>query len=186
MASIHQLNCHKAEAATITTVGKIPDSIYLLTEIYYDKRGRAGVRTKSHLYCKNKSRAGIYLSSLTSCTFVPLHQFIDIDIAAGTVEGGSINKPTVIASVYLHDDPKDKHKPTVLPKFRELVEFCEDKGLPLVCGLDCNAHSALWGSPDTNKRGEDLEEFIFQKNLFVQNVGSTPTWMARGSSSIYW
>ena len=184
MAHIYQLNCRKTEAATIMTVGRNPDSIYLLQEIYYDKRGKPGVRTKSHFYGKSKSRAGIYLSSLTSCTFVPLHQFIDTDIAAGTVEGGSVTKSTVVASVYFHDNPLGKEQPTVLPKFRELVEFCEEKGLPLISGIDCNAHSALWGSPDTNKRGEDLEEFIFQNGLYVQNVGSTPTWVSRGLSSI--
>ena len=109
-----------------------------------------------------------------------MHQFIDYDIAAGTIEGGSVAEPTVIASVYL-----DIELPgTILPKFRELVEFCKDKNLPLICGIDCNAHSPLWGSMDTNSRGEHLEEFFFEHNIYVQNVGATPTWRRQNQSSI--
>ena len=163
------------------TVGKYPDSIYLVQEVYYSPKGRPGVRVKSHFHGKPKARAGIYLSSLTSCTFVPLDQFTDHDIATGTIEGGSVTEPTVIASIYLHGESA-----TILPKFRELVEYCQDKNLPLICGIDCNAHSPLWGSRDTNKRGEELEEFIFQHNLFIENIGSTPTWrnVVKGISSI--
>ena len=180
MANILQLNCHKTELATGITVGKSRDTIYLLQEIHYKKRtGKPGVRVKSNFHGRNRSRAAIYLSSLTSCTFVPMHQFIDFDIAAGTIEGGSLAEPTIIASIYL-----DYEKPTILPKFRELVEFCKDNNLPLICGIDCNAHSPLWGSRDTNRRGEELEEFLFEYNLYVQNVGSTPTWGNKDSCSI--
>ena len=180
MANIIQLNCHKAEVPTGITVGKVPDTIYLLQEIYYKKRsGKPGVRIKSHFHGKPNSRAAIYLSSLSSCTFVPMHQFIDTDIAAGTIEGGSIAEPTVIASVYLDIE----YKQTILPKLRQLVEFCKDTNLPLICGIDCNAHSPLWGCRDTNKRGEHLEEFFFEHNIFVQNVGATPTWRGLNNAS---
>ena len=39
-------------------------------------------------------------------------------------------------------------------------------------GIDCNAHSSLWGSTDVNKRGEELEELILEKNLTVANCGN--------------
>ena len=54
----------------------------------------------------------------------------------------------------------------------ELVDFCIARQLKLICGVDCNAHSSLWGSSDLNKRGEDMEEFIFQKGIFVHNIGN--------------
>ena len=154
------------------SVGKHSNSVYLIQETYYTTSGKPGVRKRSNYFAKAKSRAGIYTSSLQSCTFVPMYQFICDDITTGTIEGGSLNEPLIISSVYL--DIEYKH--VILPKLRELVEFCKSNDRKLICGIDCNAHTSLWGSPDTNKRGEILEEFIFQYGLFVENSGTVPTW----------
>ena len=62
----------------------------------------------------------------------------------------------------------------------KLVDFCIMQKKCLICGIDCNLHSPLWGSPDTNKRGEALEDFLFLKNLFVHNLGHEPTWRGLG------
>ena len=92
-----------------------------------------------------------------------------MDISAGIIEGGTVSEPTVIATIYFE-------KGNILPKFNELVDYCRNHSLPLICGIDCNSHSPLWGSPETDKQGEKLEELIFQNNMYVQNVGTTPTW----------
>ena len=49
-----------------------------------------------------------------------------------------------------------------------------------MCGIDSNAHSPLWGSKDLNKRGERLEEFVFEYGLYVENLGNVPTWQCPG------
>ena len=49
---------------------------------------------------------------------------------------------------------------------------------------DTNSHSTLWGCPDNNYRGEELEDVIFQFNLTVQNVGNHFTFFNRRSSTI--
>ena len=180
MVRINQINCRKCEQATLT-VGSIPDSIYLMQEIYYTAKGNAGVRVKSHLYGKPQSRAAIYLSSLQSCSFVPMPQFTDDDISTVIIEGGSLKEPTIISSVYLD---LLKNNPVVLPKLRYPVEFASMNGKRLICGLDSNAHSSLWGSDDVNERGLALEDFIFEFDMMVQNVGIQKTWQARGLSSI--
>ena len=179
MAKVYQVNTHHAIDATAITVGKYPDSIYLVQETYHTTSGKPGVRKRAHYYGKPESRAGIYTSSLQSCHFVPMHEFIDQDITTGTLEGGSLNESLIVSSVYL-----DIMKPEILPKFKELVEYCIRKNLRLICGIDSNAHSTLWGSQYTNPRGEDLEEFIFEFGLYVENIGRTPTWQARGSATI--
>ena len=177
MASIYQINLHKSELATEITTGKHSDAIYLMQEIYYNpKSKKPGVRQKSNFHGKLGSRAAIYLSALSSCTFVPMQKFMDDDIATGIIEGGSVKKPTIISSIYL-----DIEQPTIMTKFRELVKYSKDFKMPLICGLDCNAHSPLWGSYETNERGENLEDFIFEQGLYVENVGATPTWTRRGS-----
>ena len=180
MASIQQLNLRHCEAAA-AEVGSIPDSIYLLQEPYYVKgSNRPAVPKPSNFYSNGKSRAAIYVSALQSCTFVPMPQFIEDDIAVGIIEGGCLKHPVIIASIYL-----DILYPTaILPKMEELVAYCNANQKRLICGIDCNAHSPLWGSPDTNVRGEQLEDFIFENHLYVHNIGNEPTWMARGLSSI--
>ena len=179
MAKVFQLNLHHATLATGVVVGKHADSVYLVQDTLF-KSGKPQVRRKAHYHGKSDSRAGIYLSALHSCTFVPMHQFTDTDIATGTLEGGTLKEPLVITSVYLADVKTTPKPPTVLPKLKELVEHCYRSGKRLLCGLDSNAHSSLWGSPDTNSRGEDLEEFIFEYGLYVENLGNTPTWRSPG------
>ena len=119
------------------------------------------------------------MSALQSCTFVPMPDFTQHDIATGIIEGGSLSSPIVVTSVYL-----DGEVPSVLPKFRELVEHCANTNKRLVCGIDSNAHSALWGYEESNKRGEILEEFIFEYTLFVHNTGFEPTWRRGEFSSV--
>ena len=182
MAKVFQLNLHHATDATGITVGRHPDSVYLVQDAYFPPgQGKPGVRRKAHYHGTNRGRAGIYLSALQSCTFVPMHQFTENDIATGSLEGGSLKEPVVIASVYL-----DIHfnSPTILPKLRELVEHCYNNGKRLICGIDCNSHSSLWGSPDVNKRGEAIEEFIFEYGLYVENTGQTHTFQRGDSKTI--
>ena len=184
MAKIQQWNIHHEKAASIE-IGAIPDSIYLMQEPYYTPGGRPGVRKPRNFHSYRQARAAIYVSALSSFTFVPMPQFTAEDIAVGIIEGGRLRNPVVIASIYLEDTTnKPIKKPTILPLMEGLVDFCATKHLKLLCGIDCNAHSPLWGGDETNKRGEELEEFLFEKGLFVHNVGNEPTWEARGSSSI--
>ena len=110
-----------------------------------------------------------------------MNQFTDNDITTGIIEGGSIKEPTIIASVYLDIVKND---PVILPKFRELVEFSRLHNKRLICGIDANAHSSLWGCNEVNKRGEALEDFIFENNLMVQNIGNRITWQRGNFSSI--
>ena len=175
---VQQLNLQHKETATIE-VGSIPDSIYLLQEPYYNTWGYPGVRKTKNFFSKPNSRAAIYCSALTSFSFVPMNQFTDDDITVGTIEGNGLNHPIIIASIYLAGD-----KPAILPLLEELVDFCAARNLKLICGMDINAHSPLWGCNYSDKRGETWEEFIFQKQLDVHNVGNEPTWQSRGLSSI--
>ena len=181
MAKVFQLNAHHAIDATGITVGRHPDSIYLMQDAYFPPgQGKPGVRRKAHYHGIDRGRTGIYCSALQSCSFVPMHQFTERDIATGSLEGGSLTEPLVIASVYLHGELND---PVILPKLRELVEHCYNNGKRLVCGIDSNAHSPLWGSDDLNKRGEALEEFIFEHSLYVENMGKEHTWQCPGKGT---
>ena len=77
----------------------------------------------------------------------------------------------VIASVYLPGD-EDLTPPTAMDN---LIAFGQEKKLPLIIGADANAHHFLWGSTDTNQRGEHLLEYLTSTDLDILNVGKTPT-----------
>ncbi|XP_049871151.1 uncharacterized protein LOC126370360 [Pectinophora gossypiella] len=49
---------------------------------------------------------------------------------------------------------------------------------------DFNAHNTTWGSPETDDRGEAVEEWAALCGLALLNRGSTDTWVRRQSGSI--
>ena len=57
---------------------------------------------------------------------------------------------------------------------QKAIDYADKYGCKLIIGTDSNAHSTLYG-PDTNQRGELMEEFILENGLMVENVGVTPT-----------
>ncbi len=61
--------------------------------------------------------------------------------------------------------------------FERLIDYCHKVKLPLVIGMDANAHNVMWGSTDTNSRGEELLDFIMSSNLQLLNKGNTPTFV---------
>ena len=57
------------------------------------------------------------------------------------------------------------------------------KGLALLIGADTNCHSTIYGK-ETNKRGEELEDFIAASNLNVENTGTFPTFNTQWGKSV--
>ena len=78
----------------------------------------------------------------------------------------------LLASVYM--DITKEMDPEWL---QNICKYAGDRRMPLLIGMDSNAHSVLFGS-ETNKRGELLEEFILQNGLQVKNCGDLPTFEA--------
>lgn len=48
---------------------------------------------------------------------------------------------------------------------------------PLLLGCDANSRHTLWGSSETNERGESLFQFIINSKFRICNRGSTPTFI---------
>ena len=81
----------------------------------------------------------------------------------------------LLTSAYL---PYDEAQPPPQP-FRQLVAYAQTHGLDLVAGCDANGHHQLWGSSDTNARGESIFDFIISTNLLICNKGNDPTFRNR-------
>ena len=85
-----------------------------------------------------------------------------------------------ITSVYLDilKSGTDMYPETLLP----LIEHCSRKNKSLIISMDSNAHSVLWG-PDSNHRGEAIEDLLLTYGLTLENRGFTPTFLARGTQT---
>ncbi|XP_043483556.1 uncharacterized protein LOC122512018 [Leptopilina heterotoma] len=78
---------------------------------------------------------------------------------------------TVVGSAYFPYD--NKNNPPI--EVRRLVDYCMEKGLPLLLGCDANSQHTVWGSSKDNQRGQELLEYLIGTNLDILNTGSTPT-----------
>ena len=89
--------------------------------------------------------------------------------------------PILLASVYL-----DRNSiPTIPEWLKAIPAYADSKQYPLLLAFDSNCHSDLFGD-NTNRRGEDFETFIVQFNLFVENIGISPTFETfRGNRWMY-
>ncbi|RVE50709.1 hypothetical protein evm_004619 [Chilo suppressalis] len=76
----------------------------------------------------------------------------------------------VVASAYM---PEGEETPS--GELAELVRHCEQTDKALIIGTDSNAHHQLWGMTKSNKRGEELVDYLFTTNLNIINTGSEPT-----------
>ena len=54
----------------------------------------------------------------------------------------------------------------------------------MIIGYDANSHPRIWGSTNTNPRGENLLQFIMANNLDIINVGNKPTFVTRNREEV--
>ena len=88
------------------------------------------------------------------------------------------NHETLIMSVYL-----DRKLKVIQPGLTTAMAFASHRGYAIMIGTDSNCHSELYRQ-ETNKTGEQLEDFIGKYNLKVENQGMTLTFQAAVGSSI--
>ncbi len=71
----------------------------------------------------------------------------------------------------------DSNKRLDLPEeFVKLLEYAQNKNIPVLICRDFNAHSEVWGSHTPNARGRIMEEVMITHDLCVLNEGDRPTW----------
>ncbi len=175
--SVCQINLNKSKAAT-TELSLSMSDVALIQEPYVS-RGKVRLleSTAGHILASNNNpRAAIYVRKRLQPWLV--ENFTDRDICVCTLDIDG--EPWYLASVYLDILLDIKQN----AKLSDLIDFCRTKKIPLVLGLDTNAHSYLWESSDTNGRGEDLEEIIFEKDLTVLNRGNVCTFQTERARSI--
>jgi hypothetical protein len=105
--------------------------------------------------------------------YFPLTEFITRDLVSAIIdipmERGT--QKTVITSVYMAPDERDPSSLELLA----LIDYCQKSNTQIIIGCDANAHHIVWGSSDTNDKGESLLEFINTKKLEIRNRGNIVT-----------
>ena len=77
-------------------------------------------------------------------------------------------KNTILVSCYM-----DRNDALCPPKaFRDIVDHTKTHNLAIVVGSDVNSRICDKVGSD---RGDKLLEYILENNLFIENVGNTPT-----------
>ena len=119
-------------------------------------------------------RSAIYTSKAIKAWYI--ESLSNRDLTAIVVKIN--NRETLILSVYL-----DRKLKVVQSWLTAAMSFATHRGYAVIIGMDSNCHSELFGA-ETNKRGEQLEDFIGQYNLKVENQGKIPTFQASIGASI--
>lgn len=83
---------------------------------------------------------------------------------------GGINEEVILCSVYM---PYEQNDCIPVNEVRKAIEYSENSGIPIIICADSNAHHTIWGSTDTNKRGERLVEFLATTQLDIINTASS-------------
>jgi len=123
-----------------------------------------------------RPRTAIYASNDLNLWLLP--GFTEGDMTTCLWRNGG--NDIVVTSVYM-DITLDCVWP---PKLERLIRTCQDKNQDLLICADTNAHSPVWGSKNTNQRGERLEELISNHCLNVMNTGTHFTFFNRRSATV--
>ena len=155
MIEVVQLNQNKAFAAAVElnrNLTKSGNYICLISEPF---KAKCRIIARPHhskvLYVRNATppRTAIYFKG--EFDIIMLETLCNRDCTVGILNTG--RKKILIGSIYL--DINLEVKPAWLTAVHE---YARKKGLPLLLGMDSNAHSDLFGN-ETNKRGEELEDY---------------------------
>ena len=177
----HQLNCQKSLVPTSFLQPVLKEQTPFIAIISEPPLKRKDSRIDGFPYTypafymatSGPPRAAIVTSSCFAPISSTLSGFSNSDMITVRFEN------LVVSSLYCH--PKSHSIPEELPS---LIDWCEIHSLKLIICGDFNAHHHTWGSKKDTPRGNNISDLINEKNIFLLNTGSSPTWSNRELSSI--
>ena len=167
-----QVNTKKAFAAAVelnSLVTKKKEYVCLVSEPYVFKEKVCAAPPSCTIASGKNPRAAIF--GRKSLNLIKIDHLTNRDCAVALLR--TKERDILLASVYMDI------KLAMVPKWLEEIEaFASSKKYPVIIGMDSNAHSSLYGL-ESNKRGEELEEFIINKCFVVENIGKKATFSTR-------
>lgn len=187
-----QINLHRSQASTSILsrwLNSVQTGVCLIQEPWTTRiAGRytvcglgGGGRSTFYATGQCRPRACIVTKGLAVS---PVLEHTSPDLAVARIrlldtfgkEAGSV----LVSSAYLPHEARDPPGQEV----RSFFNDCGSKKVRVIMGLDCNAHHTVWGSKDTNARGESLLDFLATTNLQLLNRGDTPTFAVTDKDSV--
>ena len=177
-----QLNLQHSKMAQITVgnwIDKQKDGLYIcLCQEPYVYQNNALMQPRTSLKYiggqGNHPRTAIYTSEAIKAWYIESLSHRDLTAIVVNIN----RRETLILSVYL-----DSKLKVIQPWLTAAMTFANSRGYAIIIGMDSNCHSELFGL-ETNKRGEQLEDFIGHYNLRVENQGKIPTFQSAIGRSI--
>jgi ribonuclease HI len=161
--SIASINTRKSRSATLDAASTQGWKLLCLQEPYTTREGKLQVLGAFSATTNEKIRAAI-ICKLPGAKLLP--SLSNGDVCTVTFGEGRI----WVSSVYC-----DGKREAIPPLVETLVDTARRKGILLILQADTNSHSPLWGSPESNRRGDEWEDFIFERDLEVANMGNVYT-----------
>lgn len=175
-----QANLHHAKAASAEICRRFASgntNIGLIQEPWLHRGQIKGLKIPNTkvIYDTGAAKPRAALIIDTNIKHLPLTEYTNGDTAAVLVEADLNGKKIeiVIVSAYFPGDANEIPPANVT----ELVSYCRANNKTLILGCDANAHNTIWGSTDTNTRGESLLEYLINTNMAIANRGNKPTFI---------
>lgn len=181
---IKQINLHHCIGAT-SLIGnslysaqtKKQNLVVLIQEPWIHKTTIKGFDEKKFdLFYSSKSnekpRTCIVTSKELKATLLPQFSSGGVTTIHINILNGNTNEELLLCSLYM---PYEEKINIPCKMASDVINYSSDSGIPIIIGADCNAHHILWGSSDTNMRGEKLVEFLASTELVILNKGNIPT-----------
>ncbi len=176
---VTQINLHRSKAASATLAKRMEDRqtfVVLVQEPWTCANKVCGRIPNTNMYVgaqpARRPRACLYTSKNIKAWMMA--EFSDEDMVTIQItDTTNKNNKLIIASVYMAAE-----NPAPPQKMEMLAVRCEKRN-KLIVGGDCNSHHTVWGSTDTNQRGEDLLDFLCRTGLTWSNIGRRPTFQTR-------
>ena len=184
---LHQINLQHSKKASLELniqFSKLDNFLILSQEPYqYENRIKCLPNNTNILYNNpnNLKPRTCIIAHRNMKTFL-LPQLSDQDTTVCSWElpppNSSLKQVIIISSYW------DINLPSIPQSLINAVNYCNTNNLPFIIGTDSNAHSTLWGSPNTDARGGQLEDFLIDLGIDLLNRGDTPTFRTIRASSI--
>ena len=171
---ILQLNLHRSHAPLTELLEEHWDkrnlNIAFVQEIPLVKGKAARVPSPLHLlHTTDVPRAAIIHNPSLDIWEAPALSDRDCQVATWTTGKNT----TLIASIYWAGNEK------TLPSTLLKAIFAKKNKFEILIGMDSNAHSHLWGSPNSDARGILLEQLLQEQDLVILNQGLKPTFVRK-------
>ena len=184
MVKVIQINLHHSKAASAALLLRLAErgeDVALIQEPWTHNGKILGLGAKGYklLYANCTGNLRSCILAKNHLNIFILTDYSDADTVTTACETGE----TVVwlTSCYMAHDHVD---PPPHKLVHDMVNAAKNQQTPIIIGADANAHHHIWGSSDTNTRGECILDFLLCNNLVVVNKGTEPTFVVANRKEV--